>query len=224
MKQYVLAAVLVVVISSLFIGYRFFSVQTESQSTVLAEKPADKPASGFFFDGVPVEQAEQSGESAEPPAWPENDTLQEPEMSADLRAESMRQAFLEGDDRTPPLATREPEQQRELPTAEELADPALYQQYEARQQMNVRESFARAARNRISELEQQLQQAEQMGADAGQLREGREKLERLQQQYDQTVVETPALAESLDSETVEQTEMEGFVRQQPGEENEDTGK
>lgn len=47
MKQYVLAALLVVVISSLFIGYRFFSVQTESQSTVLAEKPAEKPASGF---------------------------------------------------------------------------------------------------------------------------------------------------------------------------------
>lgn len=220
MKQYVLATILVVVISLLFIGYRFFSVQTESRPTVLAEKPAEKPVSGFFFDGVPVEQAEQSGESAQPPAWPEqDDTLQEPEMSADLRAESMRQAFLEGDDRTPPLATREPEQQRELPTAEELADPALYQQYEARQQMNVRESFARAARNRISELEQQLQQAEQMGADAGQLREGREKLERLQQQYDQTVAELPDLVESLDTEAVERTEAEGFVRQQPDEEN-----
>ncbi len=135
-------------------------------------------------------------------------------MSADLRAESMRQAFLEGDDRSPPLARREPEQQRELPTAEELADPELYQQYEARQQMNVRESFARAARSRISELEQQLQQAEQMGGDADQLREGREKLERLQQQYDQTVTEVPELAESLDSETPERATTEGFVRQQ----------
>lgn len=137
-------------------------------------------------------------------------------MSADLRAESMRQAFLEGDERTPPLAHREPEQQRELPTAEELANPELYQQYEVRQQMNVRESFARAARNRISELEQQLQQAEQMGGDAEQLREGREKLERLQQQYDQTVAEMPELVESLDSEKPEEAQVEGFVRQQPG--------
>ena len=219
MKQYVLAAALVALITMLFIGYRFFSGPEETRSTASVEVPVEKPASGFFFNGVPVAQSDQSGEQSEPPVWPEQqDTSQAPAMSADLRAESMRQAFLEGDDRTPPLTSREPEQQRELPTAEELADPALYQQYEARQQMNVRESFARAARNRISELQQQLQQAEQMGADAGQLREGREKLERLQQQYDQTVAETPALAESLDSETVERSEMEGFVRQQPEEE------
>mgnify|MGYP005755034589 FL=1 len=213
MKQYVLVAVLVAVITILLIGYRLLSAPAETPSTASVEVPAENPASGFFFDGVPVAQSDQPGEQSEPPAWPEQqDAPQEPVMSADLRAESMRQAFLEGDDRTPPLATRDPEQQRELPTAEELADPALYQQYEARQQMNVRESFARAARNRISELEQQLQQAEQMGADAGQLREGREKLERLQQQYDQTVAELPELAESLDSEAVEQTEMDGFVR------------
>jgi hypothetical protein len=219
-KQVVLAAALVALITMLFIGYRFFSGPEETRSTASVEVPAEKPASGFFFDGVPVAQSDQSGEQSEPAAWTEQqEAPQEPAMGADLRAESMRQAFLEGDDRTPPLASREPEQQRELPTAEELADPALYQQYEARQQMNVRESFARAARNRISELEQQLQQAEQMGADAGQLREGREKLERLQQQYDQTVAETPELAESLDGETAEQTEVEGFIRQQPGEEN-----
>lgn len=221
MKQYVLAAAVVAAITMLFIGYRFISGPAQTQNTASVEVPAEKPASGFFFDGVPVAQSDQSAEPSEPPAWPERQgSPQAPAMSADLRAESMRQAFLEGDERTPPLAGRDPEQQRELPTAEELADPALYQQYEARQQMNVRESFARAARNRISELEQQLRQAEQMGADAGQLREGREKLERLQQQYDQTVAETPQLAEALDSETVEQTEMEGFVRQQP---DEDTG-
>ncbi len=219
MKQYLLAAAVVVAITALFIGYRFLSAPAEPPSTASVEMPADKSASGFLFDGVPVEQSDQSGEQPEPPAWPEQqDYPRESIMSADLRAESMRQAFLEGDDRTPPLARPEPEQQRELPTAEELADPQLYQQYEARQQMNVRESFARAARNRIGELEQQLQQAEQMGADAGQLREGREKLERLQQQYEQTVAEMPELAESLDSETPEQAEQEGFVRQQPDEE------
>jgi hypothetical protein len=218
-KQYVLAAALVVAIAVLFIGYRLFSAPTETQSTASVEMPANKPASGFFLDGVPVEQSDQPDEPAEPLAWPERqDDPQEPAMTADLRAESMRQAFLEGDDRTPPLARPEPEQQRELPTAEELADPQLYQQYEARQQMNVRQSFARAARNRISELEQQLQQAEQMGGDPDQLREGREKLERLQQQYDQTVAEMPELAESLDSETPEQTEEQGFVRQQPDDE------
>jgi archaellum component FlaC len=218
-KQYVIAAVLVVTITMLFIGYRLFGDPAEPLSTASVELPAEKPASGFFFDGVPVEQSDQSAEYSEPPAWPEQEgDPPEPVMSADLRAESMRQAFLEGDERTPPLASRDPEQQRELPTAEELADPALYQQYEARQQMNVRQSFARAARNRISELEQQLQQAEQMGGDPDQLREGREKLERLQQQYDQTVAEMPELAESLDSETPEQTEEQGFVRQQPDDE------
>lgn len=220
MKHYILAAALVAAITMLFIGYRLFSSPTGPMNTVSVDVPTEKPASGFFFDGVPVEQSDKPGGQSEPPAWPEQeDYPQEPPMTADLRAESMRQAFLEGDDRTPPLARREPERQRELPTAEELADPELYQQYEARQQINVRESFARAARNRISELEQQLQQAEQMGGDAGQLREGREKLERLQQQYDQTVAGMPELAESLDSETPEETQVEGFVRQQSGEES-----
>lgn len=219
MKQYLLAAAVVAAIAALFIGYRFLSAPAEPQGMASVEMPVNKSVSGFFLDGVPVEQSDQSGEQSEPPAWPEQQGYpQESMMSADLRAESMRQAFLEGDDRTPPLARPEPEQQRELPTAEELADPQLYQQYEARQQMNVRESFARAARNRIGELQQQLQQAEQMGADAGQLREGREKLERLQQQYDQTVAEMPELAESLDSETPQQAEQEGFIRQQPDEE------
>ena len=217
MNKYILAAVLVVTIAMLFIGYRSFTGPEQPVAPVSAEAPAEKPASGFFLDGVPLEQSDQAGQQSESPVWQEREVYpQEPAMSADLRAESMRQAFLEGDVRSPPLARREPEQQGELPTAEELADPELYQQYEARQQMNVRESFARAARSRISELEQQLQQAELMGGDADQLREGREKLERLQQQYDQTVTETPELAESLDSETPEQTTVEGFVRQQPG--------
>ena len=89
----------------------------------------------------------------------------------------------DGDPRTPPLASRT--DLRAPPSAAELADPALYQQYEQRQQQAVYASFANAADQRIPELEAMIAKGRASGISEAQLAEGEAKLARLREQRDQ---------------------------------------
>lgn len=173
--------------------YRFWRPPERPVAPVAETSAAVEP--NYFRSGVAQVQddGEQPDARSEANAHysAERESITEQQLS--WRAEQMRNAFLHGDDRAPPLAPRDEANQRELPTAEELADPELYQQYEARQQQGVRESFVRAARKQITELEQQLQQAREMEGDPAQLAEGEEKLERLRELYQQTLQESPQL-------------------------------
>lgn len=106
---------------------------------------------------------------------------------------SLREAARHGDPRTPPLAPPAPE--REMPTAEELADPDLYLQYEARQQQAVYASFVEAAGREIAELDALIARAEQEGGvTEAQLEEGRRKRDMLIQQRDELLESHPELA------------------------------
>lgn len=118
----------------------------------------------------------------EEPAW-------QPSPSA---VASLREATLNGDPRTPPLAEA-PE--REMPTEEELADPDLYLQYEMRQQQAVYASFLEAANRQLEEMDALIARAEaEGGVTDAQLEEGRRKRDMLQQQRDALLAEHPELA------------------------------
>lgn len=112
-----------------------------------------------------------------------------PQAVAALR-ESMRQ----GDPRTPPLAPST--DLREPPSATELADPALYQEYEQRQQQKVHASFARAADQRIPELEALIARGRAEGLSEAQLAEGEAKLAKLREQRNQLAAQQPSTDEA----------------------------
>lgn len=104
---------------------------------------------------------------------------------------SMNEARLHGDARTPPIV-RSPEAQ-ELPTPEELKDPALYKKYEQRQALHLYANYVKAADDKIPELQQQLQLAKDQGIPAEKLAVGEEKLRRIQAMRDELLSQHPEL-------------------------------
>lgn len=123
------------------------------------------------------------------------ETAWEPSPSA---VASLREATLNGDPRTPPLA-KAPE--REMPTEEELGDPDLYLQYEMRQQQAVYASFLEAANRQLEEMDALIARAEaEGGVTEAQLEEGRRKRDMLLQQRDALLAEHPDLATGQDTD------------------------
>ena len=108
---------------------------------------------------------------------------------------ALRESMRHGDARTPPLAPAT--DLRAPPSAKELADPALYQQYEQRQRQNVYASFAHAADRRIPELEALIAQGKAKGLSERQLAEGESKLAKLREQRDQLAAQQSSLAEGV---------------------------
>ncbi|MEH6785235.1 MAG: hypothetical protein V7688_15275 [Alcanivorax jadensis] len=111
---------------------------------------------------------------------------------------ALRESMRHGDPRTPPLAPRT--DLREPPSAAELADPALYQQYEQRQQQSVYASFANAVDQRIPELEAMIAKGRASGISEAQLAEGEAKLAKLSEQRDQLSAQQAEPADEASSE------------------------
>lgn len=107
---------------------------------------------------------------------------------------ALRESMRHGDPRTPPLAPST--DLREPPSAAELADPALYQQYEQRQQQKVYASFAKAADQRIPELEALIAKGRADGLSEAQLAEGETKLAKLREQRDQLAAQQASADEA----------------------------
>jgi len=107
---------------------------------------------------------------------------------------ALRESMRNGDTRTPPLAPST--DLRQPPSAAELADPALYQQYEQRQQQQVYASFAQAADQRIPELEALIAKGRAEGISEAQLAEGEAKLAKLREQRDQLAAQQPSADEA----------------------------
>ncbi|MBD3645010.1 MAG: hypothetical protein P1U59_10150 [Alcanivorax sp.] len=107
---------------------------------------------------------------------------------------ALRESMRHGDARTPPLAPGT--DLREPPGDAELADPALYQQYEQRQQQQVYASFAQAADQRIPELEALIAKGRAEGISEAQLAEGEAKLAKLREQRDQLAAQQPSVDEA----------------------------
>ncbi|HQV22212.1 MAG: hypothetical protein H6996_11895 [Moraxellaceae bacterium] len=104
-------------------------------------------------------------------------------------AKSMAEAMKNGDPRMPPL-DKTPDQQ-EKATAAELADPKLYAQYEARQNMRLYKGYVKAADAEIPRLQQDIAKAKASGMTPEQIAEGEEKLRRIQQMRDQLASQHP---------------------------------
>ena len=127
---------------------------------------------------------------------------------------ALRESMRNGDPRTPPLVRNT--DLREPPSAAELADPAQYQQYEARQNQAVRASFVAAANRKMVELEGLIARGKEFGIAPEQLQEGIAKLDKLREQRDQLVAQHPELAaeeEEAGAEGAEDAEGAGDTSQ-----------
>ena len=171
--------------------------------------PAGNTAAGVTADTSPDVDPKVEA-AATPAALPMIDTVAErslpmPEKRADnapsavptpspspQAVAALRESMRNGDPRTPPLVRNT--DLREPPSAAELADPALYQQYEARQNQAVRASFVAAANRKMVELEGLIARGKEFGIAPEQLEEGIAKLDKLREQRDQLVAQHPELA------------------------------
>lgn len=174
---------------------------TSSESVASPEPPglpgmtemesAPEPMIEIFGDRhVPVPGDARVAQSNDPSLVP---------VPSDEAVSALRNSMENGDPRTPPLARSE--DLRDMPSAAELADPDLYQQYEQRQNQKVYASFASAATQKISELENMIARAEAEGLPPEQIQEGREKLEGLRNQRDEILQAHPDVAEAIQSES-----------------------
>lgn len=138
------------------------------------------------FDGTPPD--EFVSDSEEVSEW-------RPSQKA---VASLKDAMRHGDPRTPRLAES---QQREQASAQELADPVLYLEYEARQKEQVYRSFIKASETKIIELEALIAKGERDGGVTDeQLAEGRRKLEALRRSREEVLAEHP-LAGQVEADT-----------------------
>jgi hypothetical protein len=176
---------------------------------LLPPAPAGNTAVGVTADTSPDVDPKVDA-AATPAALPMIDTVAErslprPEKRADnapsavptpspspQAVAALRESMRNGDPRTPPLVRNT--DLREPPSAAELADPALYQQYEARQNQAVRASFVAAANRKMVELEGLIARGKEFGIAPEQLEEGIAKLDKLREQRDQLVAQHPELA------------------------------
>jgi len=176
---------------------------------LLPQAPAGDTATGVTADTSPDADPKVEA-AATPAALPMIDTVAErslpmPEKRADnapsavptpspspQAVAALRESMRNGDPRTPPLVRNT--DLREPPSAAELADPAQYQQYEARQNQAVRASFVAAANRKMVELEGLIARGKEFGIAPEQLEEGIAKLDKLREQRDQLVAQHPELA------------------------------
>ncbi|MDF2445625.1 MAG: hypothetical protein K0S46_861 [Moraxellaceae bacterium] len=131
-----------------------------------------------------------TGEVAPPPlAGSDSPLVPMPESTVDA-AESMAKAMEHGDPQAPKVVRDAP---REAPTAAELADPAAYQRYEARQNQRLYSQYVQAADQEIPRLQADIQRAKAAGLPPEQIAEGEEKLRRIQAMRDQLQADNPGI-------------------------------
>ena len=163
------------------IGFNVLSSDEPAPQVVLAEEVIDvadvtdlfPPSAGETSKPLTVQKKAQVRNEPDVADLPE-----EPVYNFDQYAiASLQQTRLNGDSRAPKL--REKDWERELPTAEELADPEKYQAYEQKNEEQVQRAFIAAAAERIPEIEQAIVEAEERGLDPVQLQDGISKLEKI---------------------------------------------
>lgn len=131
-----------------------------------------------------------------PPAFPATTQAQQrvalPPLAPPVAAAlSMSEARVNGDSRTPPI--QRDAAPTEQPTAAELADPAAYQQFEARQNMRLRAAFTQAAATEVPRLRDDLERGRAAGIPADQLAKVEEKVRRIEEMRERLRQEHPQL-------------------------------
>lgn len=101
-------------------------------------------------------------------------------LSLDPQAiESLRQARLHGDDRTPGL--NKSRARDELPTPQQLADPELYQAYERRQDLKVYRAYVEAAKLKTSTLRNMIEKGKNAGISAEEIQFAEDKIKGIEE-------------------------------------------
>jgi hypothetical protein len=135
-----------------------------------------------------------------PPDWPppfpeapaERERVPLPPLEPPVpAAHSMADARESGDPRTPPI--RRAPDMSETPALEELADPAAYQRYEARQNMRTFAAFVQAANAEIPKLRHDIARARVAGMPPEQISRAEEKLRRLESMRSELLQKHPEL-------------------------------
>ncbi|HEX8611426.1 MAG TPA: hypothetical protein VF800_09085 [Telluria sp.] len=147
--------------------------------SLLARPPAAEPSPGAppaeaaqpAADGAPAARTVQ----AAGPGW----FGEVPRGTPVAAADSMADARLHGDPRTPPLAL--PTAGGTRPNAAQLADPQAYRAYEARQDARVMAAFASAVQLEVPRLQLDVERARASGIAPDRIARVEEKIRRLEQ-------------------------------------------
>jgi len=114
------------------------------------------------------------------------------ELDSDAIA-SLRESMVNGDSRAPKL--NKTRQRDELPSAEELADPELYQRYERRQQNRMYRAYVEASKIKVAELEKMIERGKQEGISDEQIQFAEDKIKGIQDMAAQLQIDHPEIME-----------------------------
>jgi hypothetical protein len=137
-----------ILIASLIAAYFYLQNKQESQESLASPITPSKPAAIYeskkhWLSRFYPETNHQTAQAAEVPA-----------------AESMANARINGESRTPPIVRQE---QKIAATAAELADHKAYQEYEARQNMQELAAFSKAVPAQIAQLQEDIRKGKALG-------------------------------------------------------------
>ncbi|NHZ61241.1 hypothetical protein [Massilia genomosp. 1] len=160
-------------------GFLLAALVVAAAASLLARPPAPEPSAAAPPAGAPAVSpvAAEPARSAEAagPGW----FGEVPRAAPLTAADSMADARLHGDARTPPLAPRAAAEAG--PGSAELADRHAYRAYEARQEARVMAAFASAAQREVPRLQADVERARASGIPAAQIARVEDKIRRLEQ-------------------------------------------
>lgn len=153
-------------------------------ASLLARPPARSPSAPAAAvpaiatapDPAPLHAGAASAVQAAGPGW----FGQLPSAAVVPASDSMADARLHGDARTPPLV-RPVSVPAAGPNAAQLADPQAYRAYQAGQDARVMAAFASAAQLEVPRLQADVERARASGIPADQIAKVEEKIRRLEQ-------------------------------------------
>ncbi len=155
-------------------------VFSDDQASPIREKApvAEEETASVLKESDQRTVSSESGRVVENTEVPVPDGQQIPSdnVSLDFDAEAIHSfsySLTHGDNRAPSVAEYQP---RVLPSTNELSDPERYQQYEARQEEQLKLAFVIAAEDKIKTMETAIERAKAEGMDKEQLEEGIRKL------------------------------------------------
>lgn len=152
----------------------------------LAPLPPMEAPAGDWFSTPPEAGSEPLDAGAEASDDAEYDGIElDPEAIASLRG-----ARLLGDPRTPPIERSAP---GEAATAEELADPAKYAEYESRQEKKLKRAYVIEAEKYLEQLRSDVERGRAGGIPPDEIAKVEKKIEGIAKMREQLLKDDPTL-------------------------------
>lgn len=164
-------------------------VQIQPIADIAVVASGDEPP----MTAEPVPVATTTTTSGEPESTSDVLNRIEPELDSQAIA-SFRDSIKNGDPRAPAL--NQSRQRDEEPTAAQLEDPQLYEQFERRQQMRVYRAYVEASKSKVAELETMIERGQREGVDEEQIEFARAKIKGIQEMAEELKRDYPDIMES----------------------------